>query len=161
MIVISGCLCGLSCRFDGGSRPDPALRELVGSNRAIAVCPEELGGLGTPRAPSEIVGGDGHDVLAGRARVVNIEGVDVTEAFVEGAQRALEMAREADASHAVFKDGSPSCGVTRIRDGSFSDRRRAGVGVTTALFLEHGLQVVSDEAWEKHRDGLDGRFGLS
>ncbi len=147
-MVVSACLAGHHCRFDGGTRTDPTLKARVARGGAIAVCPEELGGLGTPRVPSEIVGGDGRDVLAGCARVINAEGEDVTAAFLEGARRALETAVSAGVRRAVFKDGSPSCGVTRIRDGTFSNRRRPGVGVTTALLESHGIQVLPDETWK-------------
>jgi uncharacterized protein YbbK (DUF523 family) len=118
---------------------------LVEEGRAVLVCPEVDGGLGTPRPPAEIVGGDGADVLRGRARVITDEGVDVTDAYVKGAERALAAARKAGATSAILKARSPSCGVGRIYDGSFSRTLEAGDGVTAALLQANGIDVVSDE----------------
>jgi uncharacterized protein YbbK (DUF523 family) len=103
------------------------------------------GGLGTPRPAAEIVGGDGHDVLAGRARVITEEGRDVTAEYVRGAERALEAARDAGASKAILKSRSPSCGCGAVYDGSFTRTRRTGDGVTAALLIENGIEVTSDE----------------
>ena len=111
----------------------------------MLVCPEVDGGLGTPRPPAEIVGGDGADVLAGRARVLTAGGADVTAAYVEGARRALRAAQEAGATRAILKTRSPSCGKGDIYDGSFSRSLRAGDGVTAALLAEHGIEVLRDD----------------
>ena len=101
-VIVSACLAGCACRFDGGASPTGAVGRLVTEGRTVQVCPEEDGGLPTPRPPAEIVGGDGSDVLAGRARVVTNEGVDVTEEYLAGARRALEAAREAGAKVAIL-----------------------------------------------------------
>lgn len=114
---------------------------MVRQGSAVAVCPEVAGGLGTPRRPAEIVGGDGRDVLDGRAGVVDDAGADVTEAFVAGARRALELARRSGATIAVLTDKSPSCGPGEIYDGTFSGTRRTGIGVTAALLARHGIDV--------------------
>jgi uncharacterized protein YbbK (DUF523 family) len=111
----------------------------------VLVCPEVDGGLGTPRPPAEIVGGDGADVLAGRARVVTSGGADVTGAYVAGARRALAVAQESGARAAILKSRSPSCGKGGIYDGSFSRSLRAGDGVTAALLRANGIEVVTDE----------------
>jgi uncharacterized protein YbbK (DUF523 family) len=116
---------------------------LMAEGRAIPFCPEEEGGLGTPRPPAEIVGGDGDDVLRGRARVVTVNGRDVTQGFLQGAYRALAAARGAEI--AVLKARSPSCGKGRIHDGSFSGSLVAGDGVTAALFQNHGITVLTEE----------------
>jgi uncharacterized protein YbbK (DUF523 family) len=100
------------------------------------------------------VGGDGADVLAGRARVVTDSGEDVTDAYLEGARRALEAARSTEATTAVLKARSPSCGKGCIHDGSFSGVQTPGDGVTTALLVQHGIEVVSDE--ELSQKGLEG-----
>lgn len=144
-ILVSACLAGRACRFDGSANPDDAVGRLVAEGRAVLVCPEVDGGLGTPRPPAEIVGGDGTDVLEGRARVVTRDGVDVTEAYVKGAERALTAARGAGAATAILKARSPSCGKGGIYDGSFSRALRAGDGVTAALLRAHGITVVTDE----------------
>jgi len=108
-----------------------------------------LSGLPTPRPPAEIQGGDGRDVLEGRARVVNIEGKDVTAEFLAGAQKALRIAQRRGIKEAVLKARSPSCGVGQIYDGSFSGRLREGDGVTTALLKRGGIIVKNNEDWEK------------
>ncbi len=109
------------------------------------MCPEDEGGLGTPRPPAEIVGGDGRDVIAGRARVVTKQGVDVTEEYVRGARIALERARATGVTTAVLKARSPSCGKGCIYDGTFTRTQTAGDGVTTALLEANGIMVVTDE----------------
>ena len=144
-VLVSACLAGRACRFDGSADPDDEVGRLVAEGRAVLVCPEVDGGLGTPRPPAEIAGGDGADVLAGRARVVTRDGTDVTDAYVAGARRALEAARETGATAAILKARSPSCGIGGIYDGSFSRSLRDGDGVTAALLRAGGLDVVTDE----------------
>ncbi|HEV3471657.1 MAG TPA: DUF523 domain-containing protein [Actinomycetota bacterium] len=144
-MIVSACLAGCACRFDGSPDTEDALARLVADGGAVMVCPEEEGGLATPRSPAEIVGGDGHDVLAGRAKVVTDRGEDVTDAYLEGARIALAAARAAGARTAVLKARSPSCGKGVIYDGSFSGTRREGDGVTVALLKQNGIDVVSDE----------------
>jgi len=144
-VLISACLAGRACRFDGSSNQDDQVSRLVAEGRAVLVCPEVDGGLGTPRPPAELVGGDGSDVLAGRARVVTEQGRDVTGAYLEGARRALEACASSGARVAILKARSPSCGRGSIYDGTFSRRLVAGDGVTAALLREHGIEVLSDE----------------
>lgn len=140
--LVSACLTGLLCRHDGGSCPDDAVMGLVAAGRAIPVCPEQLGGLPTPRSPAEIRGGDGRDVLEGRARVVNKEGKDLTEVFLRGAHQTLRLARLCGAKWCLLKERSPSCGVKCIYDGTFSGRLRPGVGVAAALLREGGIDII-------------------
>ncbi|MGH2819894.1 MAG: DUF523 domain-containing protein [Actinomycetota bacterium] len=144
-VLVSACLVGRACRFDGSSLEDDRVGRLVAEGRAVPACPEEDGGLGTPRPPAEIRGGDGRDVLAGRARVVTRDGRDVTSAYLTGAERALEAARAAGARTAILKARSPSCGKGCIHDGSFSRRLVPGDGVTVALLEAHGIEVLSEE----------------
>lgn len=144
-ILVSACLAGRACRFDGSDNRDEQVRALVESGRAVLVCPEEDGGLGTPRPPAEIQGGDGASVLAGDARVVTDRGVDVTGAYLAGAQAALEAARRSGATTAILKARSPSCGKGCVYDGTFSRTRMDGDGVTTALLQANGIKVISDE----------------
>ncbi len=143
-ILVSACLAGCECRFDGSANTQDAIARLVAEGRAVTVCPEEDGGLGTLRPPAEIVGGDGHDVLTGRARVVTDGGEDVTDAYLEGARQALVAAQAAGARTAVLKARSPSCGKGLIYDGSFTRTRREGDGVTVALLQENGIEVVTE-----------------
>ncbi len=144
-VLVSACLAGRACRFDGSANPDHEVARLVAEGRAVLVCPEVDGGLGTPRPAAEISGGHGRDVLAGRARVLTQAGEDVTDAYVAGAERALEAAREAGARVAILKARSPSCGKGAVYDGSFSRTLQAGDGVTAALLRENGIDVVTDE----------------
>jgi uncharacterized protein YbbK (DUF523 family) len=151
-VLVSACLAGCACRFDGSGKLDDRVARLVSDGRAVLVCPEEEGGLGTPRPPAEIIGGDGRDVIAGRARVVTRTGEDVTEAYLAGASRALEAARATGAATAVLKARSPSCGKGAIYDGSFARTLQAGVGVTTALLEASGIEVISDEHYRTQQD---------
>ena len=139
--IVSACLLGRHCRYDGTANPDAALEALARAGGAVAVCPEMDGGLPSPRPRAEIVGGDGADVLDGRARVVTESGADVTEVYLLGARRALEAARAAGAKRAILKRKSPSCGVDGISDGTFSGAKRAGAGVTAALLAREGIRV--------------------
>jgi len=127
----------------------PEIRDLVLRGKALPVCPEKLGGLPMPRPPAEIQGGDGRDVLEGRARVVNREGMDVTPAFTAGARATLELARRHGIRIAILKERSPSCGSTAIYDGSFSGQTRSGQGVTAALLRSHGVKVFNEETWKR------------
>ncbi len=145
-ILVSACLAGRACRFDGAANPDDEVGRLVADGRAILVCPEEDGGLGTPRPPAEIVGGDGHDVLDGRARVVTHAGDDVTDAYLAGARIALQTARRAGVRTAILKARSPSCGAGCVYDGSFTRTLRTGDGVTAALLQANGIEVRTDSS---------------
>lgn len=143
MIIVSKCLAGFPCRYNAASCDDGSVIEMLRRGEAIAVCPEQLGGLDTPRPPAEIVGGDGGSVLDGDARVLDSEGNDVTAAFIAGARAALEIAKRCGAERAILKSNSPSCGAGVIYDGSFSGSRRDGYGVCAALFKRGGLTVES------------------
>jgi len=141
-IIVSACLTGALCRYDGGHRLDEKVLRLSMEDEHVPLCPEQMGGLTTPRRPSEIIGGDGDDVLEGRARVVDAEGKDVTAQFIKGAMEGLAIAKRIDVKKAVMKEKSPSCGVHRIyRNGILV----SGKGVLTALLLREGIRVVSNE----------------
>jgi len=145
LLLVSACLVGIPCRYDGGSCPHDQLQALAARGGVLPFCPEVGGGLPTPRPPAEIQGGDGGDVLEGQARVVNVEGKDVTAEFLAGAREALRIARRWGVQEAVLKARSPSCGVGQIYDGSFSGRLVEGDGVTTALLKREGIIVKSEE----------------
>ncbi len=145
--LVSACLLGICTRYDGGCCPVPRLIRLAAQGLAVPVCPEVAGGLPIPRPPAEIVGGDGQAVLDRQARVLTIEGEDVTGAFLAGARQALETAQRLGIRQAVLKDDSPSCGCHRIYDGSFSGRLVSGRGVTAALLQCNGITVLSEEDW--------------
>ena len=144
MILVSACLAGCNCRYDAGSTPHPVVMSMARLGMAIPVCPEQLGGLATPRAPSEIRGGHGGDVLAGHARVFTRNGTDVTANFIRGARECLLLAQLYPVRRAVLKSRSPSCALHKIHDGTFSGVCRPGPGVTTALLQQHGVEVIED-----------------
>ena len=135
--LVSACLLGRACRYDGGSKPVEAA---LGLPDVVPVCPEELGGLGTPRPPAQLVGGDGAAVLEGSARVLREDGVDVSEAFLVGAREAARIGE--GCFRAVLKARSPSCGVGQTW---IDGRVRQGDGVFAALLRARGLELLSDE----------------
>ncbi|MEU8543946.1 DUF523 domain-containing protein [Streptomyces sp. NPDC048717] len=141
-VLVSACLRGIPCRWDGGAKPSAELDTLLAGRTPVPFCPEQAGGLTTPRRPAELVGGDGHGVLEGTARVVDDTGADVTDAFVDGARQALAAAREAGCAEAVLMPRSPSCGRGQVYDGSFGGGLVPGDGVTAALFARHGIMVT-------------------
>ncbi|AWB46487.1 DUF523 domain-containing protein [Paenibacillus sp. CAA11] len=150
MILVSSCLAGSEVRYNGTHSLDERIQTLVREKRAVMVCPELLGGFSTPREPAEIVGGDGVDVLEGRARVVERSGRDVTELYIKGAYETLEMARSIQATIVVLKEYSPSCGSSMVYNGEFRNKKVIGRGVTTALLQRNGIQVISENdlaAW--------------
>lgn len=133
--LISACLCGECCRYDGSGKTHPRAAALLAAGSAAPVCPELFGGLAAPRPPCELF----------RGRVVDCDGLDRTDAFSAGAQRTLEAAQALGVSHAILKERSPSCGSHFIYDGSFSGRRIPGQGLTAALLQAHGVAVLSEE----------------
>jgi uncharacterized protein YbbK (DUF523 family) len=156
-ILVSACLLGAKVRYHGGDAAcdDPVLQEWLNEGRVVAACPEQDGGLPTPRPPAEIAGaGSGHAVIAGLAVVRTPAGADVTPNFRKGADRALDLVKQHDIRIAVLKDGSPSCGSSLVHDGNFSAVRIAGVGVTTALLEAHGVRVFSERDLERAHEYL-------
>lgn len=147
MLVISECLGGVLCRYDGGAKTIESLKSRLDKSEAVAVCPEVLGGMSTPREPSEIVGGNGFDVWNGKAKVLSKSGKDVTEQFKQGAIAAYEKISGLGIDCVVFKANSPSCGSSQVYDGTFSGSKIPGPGVTGAYFINHGLKVISEEEW--------------
>lgn len=144
-ILVSACLLGINVRFDGGHNADPRLIAAAADGLMIPVCPEQLGGLTTPRPPAELQLGDGNAVLRGTARVITRCGRDVTTQFLAGAQEVCRFARFHRAIAAILKERSPSCGCFQIYDGSFSGQRRPGPGVATALLQAQGIAIYSEE----------------
>jgi len=126
--LVSACLVGLCTRYDGKCKPDTRCLQQLEHVHWIPVCPEQLGGLSTPRIAADLTGGDGHDVLAGRATVVNKNGLNVSDQFIRGAQQVLAIARAQQIEHALLKARSPSCGVHKE------------TGVTAALLIDNGIQ---------------------
>ena len=145
LILISGCLVGINCKYNGGNNLDPALKEHVNKQHLLPICPEQLGGASTPRLPCEIRGGDGHDVLNKTAKVVNSQEKDVTAILHKGAWEVLKISRMYNVTDAVLKERSPSCGVCYIYDGTFSNKIITGMGVTAALLSREGIKLWTEE----------------
>lgn len=149
MILVSSCLAGLKVRYNGTHSLNEKIEKLVKDGKATIVCPEILGGLSTPREPAEISGGNGDDVLDGKACVIEKSGKDVTSIYIEGAYRTLKKAQLLKATLVVLKENSPSCGSSMIYDGQFNGNKIYGNGVTSALLKRHNIQVISEETfWE-------------
>ncbi|OKY76940.1 MAG: hypothetical protein BM485_02250 [Desulfobulbaceae bacterium DB1] len=129
MYLVSACLVGLRTRYDALVKPCDGCRSYIGDAVWIPVCPEQLGGLPTPRPAADIVGGDGYDVLSGRARVVTGSGMDVTAQFLQGARQVLAIAGGRRIDEILLKSKSPSCGMG-LR-----------FGVTAALLRQHGFAL--------------------
>ena len=145
MIIVSACLSGEKCRYDCGTKENAAVRDLVSRGRAVAVCPELLAGFGLPRPASEISGGNGADVLAGKARVLDMKGKDITVEFVDGCRKAAERGFKEGVRLAVLKEKSAACGTKKIYDGSFKGRLVRGPGILCALLEAAGIRVISEE----------------
>ncbi len=138
-ILISACILGIYCRYDGSLNMNDAIRQKIGDYNFIPVCPEQLGGLKTPREPSEIKDG----------RVYAKGGADLTDNYYRGAEECLKIAKLLDCRYAILKDRSPSCGVDVIYDGSFSGKRIKGNGITAAILAKNGITVIPESLAEK------------
>lgn len=145
-ILVSRCLLGQRVRYDGGAHgPFALLERWQVQGRVVPLCPEVAGSLPTPRAPAEIAGGQGLQVLDGRIPVLTVEGEDVSAAFVAGAKQALALVAQHGIHIALLKARSPSCGNRENYDGTFSGTKVAGEGVTAAALRRMGVQVFSEE----------------
>ena len=146
MKLISACLLGIKCAWDSQDnyKSDKAI-DYLNSETLMPVCPEQLGGLKTPRAPQEIQGGTGEDVLNRKCKVININGEDVTQEFINGAEETLKIVRLFHIEEFIGKSKSPSCGCGQIYDGTFSRKLIDGDGVTTALLKRDGISVITEE----------------
>ncbi|MBC8495139.1 DUF523 domain-containing protein [archaeon] len=134
MIIVSACLAGIECKWNGKAAPCEQIIELVKAKEAIPVCPEQLGGLSTPRPPCEQKG----------AKVFSKDGKDFTLEFEKGADEALKIAKQFSCKKAILKHKSPSCGCGKVYNGTFSDKLIEGDGVTAKLFKENGIQVITE-----------------
>ena len=144
-ILVSSCLLGAKCAYDGKSRFVGQVKEICEKFGCVEVCPEMDGGLGCPRERHEITGGTGDDVLDGRARVMSSSGKDSTLAFVRGAECALKEAKRSGAKIAIMKSHSPSCGKSEVFAGDFDGEMREGCGVTTALLKRNEIEVFTEK----------------
>ncbi|WP_296645458.1 DUF523 domain-containing protein [Romboutsia sp. 13368] len=145
MILVSACLLGINCKYNGDNNKNDKVEEYLKDKQFIVVCPEQLGGMSTPREPSEIIKFDGNAVIEGKTSVINNKRLDVTKKFKQGAQEALKIANLYDCKKAILKEGSPSCGSNCIYDGTFTGKKIPGVGVTAALLRKNGIEVISEK----------------
>ncbi|AFS77935.1 hypothetical protein Curi_c08650 [Gottschalkia acidurici 9a] len=139
MYIISACLAGIDCKYDGKNNKNEKILKLVQEGKAILVCPEQLGGLSTPRLPSEIVPDNGN------VKVISNNGKDVTENFLKGAEETLKIAKMMGIKKAILKARSPSCGYGKIYDGTFSKTIIKGNGVTSELLEKNGIKIYTEE----------------
>lgn len=134
-ILVSACLAGINCKYNGKNNENKKIIELIKNKDVILVCPEQLGGLKTPRTPAERQGN----------KVINKDNIDVTKEYQKGAEEVLELANKLNIKKAILKSKSPSCGKGKIYDGTFSDNLIDGNGITTELLEKHGIKVISSD----------------
>lgn len=138
MYLVSACLAGINCTYQAGNNLHPKVLELVKQKRAFLVCPEQLGGLPTPRTPAEIL----------NSKIYMKDGKDVTSNFQKGAQETLRIIKLLNIKNAILKQNSPSCGCGRIYDGTHSGRLIPGNGITAKLLLENGIKIITEDDLE-------------
>ena len=138
-ILISACLLGINCKYNGGNNLNPLIEELKKKYELVPICPEFMGGLSIPRDPSEIK----------EDRVISNKGVDVTSNYLSGAYQALQLVGISNITKAVLKDGSPSCGSTYIYDGTFTKNKINGMGITAKLLKENNITIYNEKEIEK------------
>ena len=139
MILVSACLLGVNCKYNGDNNLNLELMEFLKDKNYIPICPEQLGGLETPRKPAE-VNGD---------KVITKEGKEVTKNFIKGAEESLKIGEMTNSKIAILKERSPSCGSTLIYDGTFKGEKRKGKGITAKLLEENGVKVYSEENFKE------------
>ena len=135
-IIVSACLLGVSCRYDGNSKPNEKIIDLKEKYNLIPICPEIMGGLPTPRMLAEIKDG----------RVKTENGIDVTEEYKKGADEAIKLAKLFGCKKAILKENSPSCGCGKIYNGEFTRTLKDGNGITAELFMKNGIDVFGENS---------------
>ena len=139
MILVSACLLGENCKYDGGNNKNQAVLKYLEGKEYVAVCPETFGGLEAPRLPAEIIG----------TKVFLKDGTDVTEEFYKGAVKTAEIAEKHSATEAILKESSPSCGCNTIYDGTYSGNKITGMGIAAKKLFDMGISVKSEKDIEK------------
>lgn len=145
MIIVSACLLGVKCKYSGDPNINKAIIELFKQGKLIPICPEQLGGLKTPRLPAEIVGD----------KVIRADYKDVTNNFKKGAEESLRIAKLINEKKAILKENSPSCGSHYIYDGNFNGKLIKGKGITCRLLEENGIEVFSERENHLIQNELD------
>ncbi len=143
MKLVSACLLGLDCAYHGKSNKCDLLIEKLDLKEVVPICPEQLGGLKTPRDRARIVGGDGKSVLDGKAKVMTFNGEDVTAQYIQGGKECLKLVKLYGIKEAILKAYSPSCGCGEIFTEDFEGKKK-GDGTTTALLKKNGIKVTTE-----------------
>lgn len=138
MILVSSCLIGLKCRYDGSKKADSEVMKYLEGKEYLPVCPEQMGGLATPRYPAEIITNN-------PLKIVNNHGDDVTANFVEGANQVLEIIKDRNITLAILKAKSPSCGSEAVYDGTFSSKLISGEGVLSMMLRQSKIKVINEK----------------
>jgi len=139
MVLVSACLAGINCKYNGKNNYNEKIFNMVKEGRAIPVCAEQLGGLTTPRLPSEIKD------IEGKRYVINSNNIDVTKEFEKGANEILKLAKSMDIKKAILKSRSPSCGINKIYSGNFDNTIVDGNGILAGLLLDNGIEVITED----------------
>ena len=139
MILVSACLAGINCKYNGGNNYNEKVFNLVKEGKAIPVCPEQLGGLTTPREPSEI------KIIDNKRYVINSEKIDVTKEFEKGAEEVVALAKKLDIKKAILQTRSPSCGKGKIYSGNFDRNLVDGNGILAGMLLRNGIEVINSD----------------
>ncbi len=137
MILVSACLVGINCKYSGGNNYNQKIFDLVKEGKAIPICPEQLGGLNTPRKPVEL------KVINGKRYAIDNEGNDLTENFGRGALEVLNLAKNLNINKAILQPRSPSCGVNKIYSGNFDNKLVDGNGILAELLKQNGIDVLT------------------
>ena len=137
MIIVSACLVGINCKYSGGNNYNQKIFDLVKEGKAIPICPEQLGGLNTPRKPVEL------KVINGKRYAIDNEGNDLTENFERGALEVLNLAKDLNINKAILQPRSPSCGVNKIYSGNFDNKLVDGNGILAELLKQNGIDVLT------------------
>lgn len=144
MILVSACLLGINCKYNGDNNNNEEIKKYLEGKKFILVCPEQLGGLSTPRIPSEIINEN-----LDKRKVISKDGKDVTENFLKGATETLKIAKMYNCTEAILKESSPSCGSKKIYDGSFSGIKIDGIGITSEMLKKSGIKILSEKDFER------------
>ena len=145
MILVSACLVGIECNYKGESKPHEAVLSLIKEKKAIPICPEQLGGLTTPRSGARIATGRGQDVIDGKSGLLTDDGGNVTKQYIRGAEQTLKIAKMFNCDTVILKQGSPSCGKGKTQGGEEERSLFQGDGVTTVLLERNGIKVLTEE----------------
>jgi uncharacterized protein YbbK (DUF523 family) len=155
MKLVSACLAGINCKYDGRNKCIRNLKEELKRGNLIPLCPEQLGGLPTPRSPSGILNGVGKDVISGKCRIINKKGEDVTKQFLKGVKEVMRIVKLMNITEAILKRTSPCCGVGKtwqmsVSKGKYKNTLVSGDGVLTALLTKNKIKVLSESDLSKN-----------